>query len=145
MQGINGSSSVIGIGPGQSLQQRDLSTNQYGGSLQRPNNNAAILQTNVHHNPNSLQGPNVKTLPLNPHLNRFNNTQAQPNTMCSFSTTPYQQTINNNSVSSSNSVLNNSSSQTPTPPPAPAGTVQQLQNTSRAAIASTFSGMGTHV
>ena len=61
MQGINGSSSVIGIGPGQSLQQRDISTNQYCGSLQRPNNNAAapLLQTNVHPNPNSLGGPNL--------------------------------------------------------------------------------------
>ena len=133
----NGSSSIIGIGPGQSLQQRENpATNQYFGSLQRPNNNIS-LQTQV----NSIcQNSSTKTLPMNPHLNRFNNLN-QPNGMIhsnnytAIPLTPNQQGNLNKTISLNNSA----SSQTPTPPP-PEMTVKQLPTSQ-----STFSGMGTHV
>ena len=136
---MNGSSSVIGIGPGQSLQQRDnYLANKYCGSLQRPNNSTSI-QTNIHPNPH---GASAKTLPHNPHLNRVNN-QSQPNSMYSFNSslvhpnTDQQPGVNTNTL-----VKNTSSSQTPTPPP-PVVTVQQLPTSK--SMATTFSGMGTHV
>ena len=130
---MNGYSSIIGIGPGQSLQQRDnYLTGKYCGSLQRPNNSTP-LQTNIHPNPH---GPSAKTLPHNPNLNRFNN-QSQPKSLYSFSSSP-PNTDQQLGVTKNNST----SSQTPTPPP-PVVTVQQLPTSK--AMATTFAGMGTHV
>ena len=58
----NGSSSIIGIGPGQSLQHGDYcSTNKYGGSLNRPQNNINQAPKVI----SSFNEPSTNTLPLN--------------------------------------------------------------------------------
>ena len=133
---VNGSSSVIGIGPGQSLQQRDTpSNNRCFGSLQRPTNMSSTINQNS-------QETSANTLPLNQHLNRLNNLH-HPNSVSLYShnspptscTTIQQQLAAN----TTNSLNNSSSSQTPTPPP-PGVTGQQLPPSKV-----TFSGMGTHV
>lgn len=133
----NGSSSIIGIGPGQSLQQRENSaTNQYFGSLQRPNNNVS-LQTQVN---STCQNSSTKTLPMNPHLNRFHNLNQPNGMMHSNNYTAIPLTSNQQGNLNKTISLNNSaSSQTPTPPP-PEMTVKQLPTSQ-----STFAGMGTHV
>ena len=126
----NGSSSIIGIGPGKSLHQGDYcSTNNYCGSLNRP-------QNNINQTPNvitSFNQPGTNTLPLN----RINNAhqkngihQKEP-----LACLGPGENVQNNAMNSS---LNHSLSQTPTPPPMPP--IQHLA-TSKA----NFSGMGTHV
>ena len=138
LQTINSSSSVIGIGPGQSLQQRS-STDSYsnddyikhGGSLHIPNSNQSTHQTM-----SKQQVTSNVTLPhSNPHLSRFNNPRG--GSMYSFSASPSPSAADQHLESVGTGRNNSISSQTPSA----ATTGGQPSRT----ISATFSGMGTHV
>ena len=126
----NGSSSIIGIGPGHSLQQGDnFSANQYFGSLGRPLDNTTPTQK-VN---SSLHEQNINTMPLN----RINNIH-QRNSI--YQTNPTVELKSNEEPQNTtmNASMNHSLSQTPPPPPMPP--IQPL-----ASSKANFSGMGTHV
>ena len=136
---MNGSSSVIGIGPGHSLQHRDNAlTDNYCGSLQRPNN-LSSARTNFYP---TLQGTNAKTLPHNSQIINHLNNQTQPQSMYSFHSPSLPPNIEELDANERNVVNVSTLSQTPTPLP-PVGTVKQIPTSK--AMATTFSGMGTHV
>ena len=123
----NGSSSIIGIGPGQSLQLGDhVSTSKCFASLNRPLDNktqAPALNSNSH-------DQRINTMPLN----RINNVHPR-NSIYQASTIPV---YNEDKPNNQNPSLNQSLSQTPPPPPMPP--IQPLT-----ASKSNYSGMGTHV
>ena len=125
---ISGSSSIIGIGPGHSLQQV---TNF--GTLNRPNSSYQSEMNSI----NKDSGANG--LPLNSHITRFNN-QNQPNALYQIRPPTIPSVTDEQSCQNKSDSFNNSAaSQTPSPPP-PIVTVQHLPATK-----TTFSGMGTHV
>ena len=123
----NGSSSIIGIGPGQSLQQGDhVSTSKSFGSLNGTLDNktqAPIASSTSHEQ-------SINTMPLN----RINNAHPR-NSIYQASTIPV---YNEDKPNNQNPSLNQSLSQTPPPPPMPP--IQPLT-----ASKSNYSGMGTHV
>ena len=126
----NGSSSIIGIGPGQSLQQGDHdSTNKSFGNLNGTLDNktqAPTASSNSHEQ-------SINSMPLN----RISNVHPRNSIYQASTTTPVYDDKNKPN-NQNNSSPNQSLSQTPPPPPMPP--IQSLT-----ASKNNYSGMGTHV